>query len=267
MKKKNCNKKQKIIGIVCCLIILCVVTVFYLIKTTKYSDIKYSEKDIKISENNISTSSEKEDYLDNRDEIKHRKEEIDSKSESLQKEEKYDGENDDGNIKERESDDGISIGDSGKNIVEKENSQEIVTPEEDSLPHNPPPVEQVVMSEQVSQVIALINEGRINNGLSELVVNNSLNNSAMIRAKELETVYSHTRPNGQGPNTALGIAVKSFGENIAHGYYTPSLVVSGWMASPQHRAGILNPEYNTTGVGVVKGSDGVIYWVQHFAKL
>ncbi len=45
----------------------------------------------------------------------------------------------------------------------------------------------------------------------------------------------------------------SVGQNIAWGtgsYVTPSAVVSAWMASPPHRAIILNASWRDTGIGV-----------------
>ncbi len=129
-----------------------------------------------------------------------------------------------------------------------------------------PPIA-VVMNAQSLEVINLVNQQRSAHGMPALVTNSSLNSSALVRAKELEVRYSHIRPDGQGPNTALNVGVKSFGENIAYGYTSSSSVVAGWMASSEHREGILNSEYNATGVGVIKGSDGVVYWVQIFAKI
>lgn len=46
------------------------------------------------------------------------------------------------------------------------------------------------------------------------------------------------------------------GENLAWGtgsMSTPTSVVSRWMASPRHRANMLNPGFDQAGLGVVVG--------------
>ncbi|MDO5285469.1 MAG: CAP domain-containing protein [Actinomycetia bacterium] len=53
-------------------------------------------------------------------------------------------------------------------------------------------------------------------------------------------------------------------ENVAMGHPTPDAVVAGWMASPGHRANILNPQLKALGVGTARDGSGVIYWVQNF---
>ena len=60
------------------------------------------------------------------------------------------------------------------------------------------------------------------------------------------------------------------GENIAWGTLslaTPRAIVAAWMASPAHRANILDPRYRETGIGVsphppaslARGQAGAIY--------
>ena len=53
-------------------------------------------------------------------------------------------------------------------------------------------------------------------------------------------------------------------ENVAYGYNVTS-VVDAWMNSPGHRANILG-DFTHIGVGVAKGSDGQLYYVQNFGK-
>ncbi len=58
-----------------------------------------------------------------------------------------------------------------------------------------------------------------------------------------------------------GITYRYAGENIAMGQKTPEEVVNAWMNSEGHRANILNPNYNTIGVGYVSQGN---YWTQEF---
>ncbi len=58
-----------------------------------------------------------------------------------------------------------------------------------------------------------------------------------------------------------------WGENIAAGQTTPADVVRAWMESPGHCRNIMNPSYQTIGVGyaLVEGSPLGHYWTQDFA--
>jgi uncharacterized protein YkwD len=54
------------------------------------------------------------------------------------------------------------------------------------------------------------------------------------------------------------------GENIAWGYATSQEVMDAWMASPRHRANILNCDARSIGSGVVYALDGQPYYTQVF---
>jgi len=41
-------------------------------------------------------------------------------------------------------------------------------------------------------------------------------------------------------------------------------IVEGWIASPVHRANLLHPAFNTTGVGIARAADGTLYYTQVF---
>lgn len=118
------------------------------------------------------------------------------------------------------------------------------------------------------QVVELVNVERQKEGLAPLTVDGKIADAADIRAKEIQTSFSHTRPNGTGFSTALkeaGAAYRSAGENIAWGQKTPEEVVKGWMNSPGHRANIMNKNYSRIGVSHLKNAAGTSYWVQLFA--
>ncbi|MGN1124059.1 MAG: CAP domain-containing protein [Eubacterium sp.] len=112
------------------------------------------------------------------------------------------------------------------------------------------------------RVLELVNEIRSKNGLSTLVMTKKLEDAAMLRAAELTVFLSHTRPNGQKYNTAFEWTVSS-GENIAMGQETPEQVINDWMNSSGHKSNILEPSFNSIGVGCFE-YDGGIYWVQNF---
>ena len=112
----------------------------------------------------------------------------------------------------------------------------------------------------------LVNEQRTANGKAILYESALLNQAAQVRAEELISSFSHTRPDGRKSFTAftdLGGTYMAIGENIAFGYPTEADVMNGWMNSEGHRANILSDAYSAMGVGVA--TDGAsLYWVQLF---
>lgn len=120
-------------------------------------------------------------------------------------------------------------------------------------------------SDFAEEVVKLINEERKKNGVTPLKINHTLMNNAYTRSAELETNFSHKRPNGDpGYTFVLNLDYSIVGENIAAGQNTPKEVVEAWMNSSGHRANILNPEFTHTGVGCYIASDGWVYWTQLF---
>ena len=116
------------------------------------------------------------------------------------------------------------------------------------------------------EVIRLVNEIRVQNGLKELTYNWELSRVARYKSQDMKDnrYFAHTSPVYGTPGQmvkSFGISYKSVGENIARGYRTPQAVVDGWMNSSGHRANILNAKYTSIGVGYV--ADGH-YWTQLF---
>ncbi len=119
----------------------------------------------------------------------------------------------------------------------------------------------------VQQVVTLVNEERAKEGLQPLRINQSAAAAAQVRAKEIVSSFSHTRPNGSSFSTALdeqGTSYRRSGENIAWGQKSPQQVVQGWMNSPGHRANIMNASFTEIGVGFYRSAAGTNYWTQLF---
>lgn len=111
-------------------------------------------------------------------------------------------------------------------------------------------------------VIDMINRHRVAEGLDVLSYSPELSAAADIRAKEIVSNFSHTRPDGSLWYTA---GSDIMGENIAKGYSTANSVVNGWMNSEGHRKNILTKGYTKTGVGCCYDSaTDTYYWVQLF---
>ena len=118
------------------------------------------------------------------------------------------------------------------------------------------------------QVVDLVNKERAKAGVSPLTIDTGLESAALVRTKEIQTSFSHTRPNGSSFATAIkeaGVIYRRSGENIAWGQRTPEAVVNAWMNSDGHRANILNPNFGRIGVGYLTNASGTPYWVQLFA--
>jgi len=116
------------------------------------------------------------------------------------------------------------------------------------------------------EVIRLVNEIRVKNGLKPLTYNWELSRVARYKSQDMKDnrYFAHNSPVYGTPFQMIrnfGISFRSAGENIARGYATPQAVVNGWMNSSGHRANILNANYTKIGVGYVPSGN---YWTQMF---
>jgi uncharacterized protein YkwD len=129
-------------------------------------------------------------------------------------------------------------------------------------------------------VLCLVDQERESHGEPALQPNAALARAAQGHSRDMaeQDYFSHYAPNGETPlerMRASGYLPSSedgyvVGENIAWGTLwlaTPQAIVSAWMASPGHRANILDAAYRETGVGVsphppaslAEGQAGALY--------
>ena len=118
------------------------------------------------------------------------------------------------------------------------------------------------------EVIRLVNEIRVKNGLKELTYDWELSRVARYKSQDMKDnkYFSHTSPIYGTPFQMIknfGISYRSAGENIAKGYASPQAVVNGWMNSEGHRANILNSSFTHIGVGYVASGN---YWTLMFIR-
>lgn len=126
----------------------------------------------------------------------------------------------------------------------------------------------------ISGVIESTNKSRASNGeLPPLTENSKLNISAEIKARDIfaNQYFEHISPGGVGVSDLAKEVSYDYlliGENLALGAFKDNeSLVDAWMASPGHRANILNKNYSEIGVAVVYGKyNGNNVWVavQHF---
>lgn len=117
-----------------------------------------------------------------------------------------------------------------------------------------------------SEVIQLVNEIRVKNGLKALAANWELSRVARYKSEDMSSdrYFSHTSPTYGTPFQMIqsfGLSYRTAGENIAYGQRTPAAVVDAWMNSSGHRANILNASYTQIGVGYCANGN---YWTQMF---
>lgn len=161
-------------------------------------------------------------------------------------------------------DTGASVPDTGVTTPDEADSDKNVP---DSSPEDAADSSEAVHP-YVLRIVELVNEERAKAGLNPVTLDTGVSSAAQVRAQEIVSSFSHTRPNGSSFSTALkeqGVSYRSAGENIAYGQRTPELVMEGWMNSSGHRANILNQSFTHIGVGYHQ-ENGVNYWTQIFIQ-
>lgn len=109
-------------------------------------------------------------------------------------------------------------------------------------------------------ILTITNDYRRQEGLVDLTANTLLAQAANTKAKDMidNQYFEHTSPTGVTPSqlvTASGYQFRSTGENLAMGDFTDEKdLVDAWMASPGHRANILNKDYTEIGVSADLGN-------------
>ena len=109
------------------------------------------------------------------------------------------------------------------------------------------------------QLLTLVNQKRLENGLPPLSFSPELATAARNKANDmlLKNYWAHNSPDGRTPWEFLKEAGYNYvyaGENLARGFNTSLDVTNGWMASPTHRANVLSPNYSDVGFAVVTGN-------------
>lgn len=122
------------------------------------------------------------------------------------------------------------------------------------------------------EVIRLTNVERVKAGVAPVSENAQLNQSAMLKAKNMfeEDYWAHYAPSGKSPwywFDQAGYVYTIAGENLARDFDTSQGVINGWMNSPSHRENMLTPGYKDIGIAVLNGVMGgheTTLVVQHF---
>lgn len=121
-------------------------------------------------------------------------------------------------------------------------------------------VSNINLTSEESELLSLINAERQKNNLSNLEIDEKLQNVARLKAQDLvqNSYFSHISPTYGTPFEMLkshSISYKTASENIA-GNSNISSAVNSWLASEDHKKNILSNDYNYTGIAVV---DSIAY--------
>jgi Cysteine-rich secretory protein family len=133
-----------------------------------------------------------------------------------------------------------------------------------SIAHSQSPSEQTLLN--------LTNRHRAEHNLPPLAWDPILARAALIHAQRVAREpgpVQHQYPGEPDLMTRAAMAGSHFSsilENVAGQATTPAQLDQAWMASPSHRADILNPNANVVGIAVVE-NQGLLYAVQDFARI
>lgn len=123
-----------------------------------------------------------------------------------------------------------------------------------------------------SSLVELANGDRAAGGVGELRVSPTLTAVAQAKANDMAAkgYFAHTSPEGHSPwywFTQGGYDYSYAGENLAVDFTDSATVEAAWMASPGHRANLLNGHYTEIGIAIAHGTYNghpTIFVVQEF---
>lgn len=115
-------------------------------------------------------------------------------------------------------------------------------------------------NEMELEILRLVNVERAKLGRKELKFGDFFYEAAKVRAKEIDTCFAHTRPDGSDCFTAiedLGVSIddRYAGENCARYFNDAETVVKGFMNSEGHRQNIISSRFNYLAVAVYESKE------------
>ncbi|TKJ29152.1 MAG: hypothetical protein CEE40_09405 [Chloroflexi bacterium B3_Chlor] len=124
------------------------------------------------------------------------------------------------------------------------------------------------------RLVYLTNLERVGRGIPPLKAASELMNAAQFHSDWMaqHNCFDHDCPGEptwiQRISNAGYSSYEALGENIAHGYYTASGAVNGWMGSAEHRANMLHRGFREAGGGYAFSSSSryLHYWALDFGS-
>ena len=108
-------------------------------------------------------------------------------------------------------------------------------------------------------LVDLANADRQDSGAGTLAVNDKLTAAAQAKANDMATkgYFSHNGPDGREPWIWIqkaGYDYQYAGENLAIQFSDSIAVERAWLASPSHRANLLNEQFSEIGIATAYGT-------------
>ncbi|MEJ0073611.1 MAG: CAP domain-containing protein [Candidatus Saccharibacteria bacterium] len=96
------------------------------------------------------------------------------------------------------------------------------------------------------------NDSRVSAHEDALQLNDQLTAAAQAKANDMANrdYWSHVTPDGKQPWSFIdttGYQYEAAGENLAYGFGTSDQVMTAWINSPDHKANIMDPDYQDVG--------------------
>ena len=121
--------------------------------------------------------------------------------------------------------------------------------------------------DMATEILKYVNEHRTGMGLNPLRMNGIITAAAIKHSRDMATKkipFGHDGFNERMENLSKQLKPSySFAENVGNGKLNAKEVVEMWLNSPGHKKNI-EDDYNITGIGIVKGVDGNLYFTQIF---
>jgi uncharacterized protein YkwD len=123
-----------------------------------------------------------------------------------------------------------------------------------------------------ARYVALINASRTAEGLKPLAVHPALVDAARHWASEMENAWDPQANEicqiSHNPNLRTAVAAnwQKLGENVGCGDVDVDALEQKFMESPKHRANIMDPSFDSIGIGIVMKGD-VMFVTQQFMEL
>lgn len=124
-------------------------------------------------------------------------------------------------------------------------------------------------SEMTAEIMQYVNEYRAQKGLGPLRFDPVIAEGATIHSRDMacrKVPFGHEGfERRMGEITSRVKPAMGCAENVAYGSVNAKEVVNMWLNSPGHKKNI-EGNYNLSGIGVVKGPDGALYFTQIFVN-
>jgi len=118
-----------------------------------------------------------------------------------------------------------------------------------------------------AEILKLINKHRTGKGLNALTAHAAMATVAAEHSSNMakrKTAFGHDGFDARVKKISASTGtLKAWAENVARGQISAKEVVNGWLNSPGHRKNI-EGNYNLTGIGVVAGKNGELFFTQIF---